>query len=94
MIEYLYNKTSDNKDNYKVKVGCPNCEDVSVIEVIKAMKVDEWLKDKKTPCKVCGCIDTLQSWRQFLAGRAMLSQLVELASKEEGVDGKKLDHYG
>jgi len=95
MIEYLYhNKDKIDPESYFAKVGCHNCEDITVIQIKKGKKVDEWLKEEKALCKICGCGEVLQSWRQFLAGRAMLTQLMELANKEEDIEGKKLGHYG
>lgn len=95
MIEYIYhNKEKIDPESYHAKVGCVNCEDITVINVKRGKQVDEWIKEEKFKCQICGCLETVQSWRPFLAGRAMLAQMMEMAKREEELEGKKLGHYG
>jgi len=79
---------------YEVKVGCTNCDSVEVLGVKKGKLVDEWIKIQKIKCHNCNCVETLQSWKQYMAGRAMLSQIIELSKKEEDVESKRFGHIG
>lgn len=79
---------------YEAKIGCMNCDAVRIIGIKKGSPVDEWLKTQKVKCHNCECIETLQSWKQYLAGRAMLSQLIKMSEKEEDIESKRFGHIG
>jgi len=93
MVEYLYQVENTDPKFYLAKIGCPNCEDIHVIKVEKGKYVGQWIKEQKLKCQLCQCIDTVQTWRHFLAERSMLSQMMEVAKKEEDVEGKKFGYY-
>lgn len=80
---------------YDAKVGCINCDSVEVLGIKKGSLVDEWIKTQKVKCHNCQCLETLQSWKQYMAGRAMLSQIIELSKKEEDVEARnRFGHFG
>lgn len=93
MVEYLYQGENKDPKVYLAKIGCPNCEDIRVIKVEKGKYVGQWIKEHKLKCNLCQCVDTVQTWRHFLAERAMLAQMMEVAKNEENVEGKKADYY-
>ena len=92
--EYIGDNKKVDPKKYETKVGCANCDYVYLIQVEKGLEVDKFIKDTKYKCERCECIETLQSWRQYLAGRAMLRQLMDFSQKDEDIESKKLDHYG
>ena len=77
---------------YEAKVGCINCDSIKIIGIKKGSLVDEWLKTQKVKCHNCECLETLQSWKQYMAGRAMLSQIIELSKKEEDIESRRFGH--
>lgn len=79
---------------YEAKVGCMNCDSVEILGVKKGSLVDAWVKSEKIKCQNCQCLETLQSWKQYLAGRAMITQIIKMSEKEEDVEGKRLGHIG
>ena len=79
---------------YEGKVGCFNCDHIYIIEVKKGKQVDDFLKDSKLKCIKCECLETLQPWKQYLAGRAMMAQIMELSKREEDIESRKVSHFG
>jgi len=94
-LEFLGEREIPKADHYEAKVGCFNCDHVCMIQVKKGLEIDKFIKDTKYKCRRCECIETLQSWKQYLAGRALVSQIMELSQKEEDIESKKgMSHIG
>ncbi len=94
MTEFLYddNKPIDSK-NYRVKLGCINCEAVRLMDIIKGKPIDVFLSKEKIKCPKCECLETLVSYNTFKAQKAMINQIVQMAKQEEEMEGKNLGHY-
>ena len=91
----LNHEKNTNPLLYEAKVGCMNCDSVEVLGIKKGKQVDDWIKTEKVKCTNCQCLETLQSWKQYLAGRAMITQILKMSEKEEDVEGKgRFGHFG
>jgi len=90
----LNHEKNTNPTLYDARVGCTNCDAVKIIGVKKGNLVDAWIKTEKIKCHNCECLETLQSWKQYLAGRAMLSQIIKMSEKEEDIELKRFGHIG
>lgn len=94
MTEFLYddNKPIDPK-NYRVKLGCINCEEIRLMDIIKGKAIDVFLSKEKIKCPQCECLETLVSYNTFKAQKAMMNQIMQMAKQEEEMEGKNLGHY-
>jgi len=92
--EYLYdsNKPIDSK-NYRVKVGCINCDTVKLLDILKGKPVDIFVVEEKVKCPVCECIETVVSYNAYRAQKAMMSQIMNMAKQEADMEGKGHGHY-
>jgi len=80
--------------SYKAKVGCFNCDHMQIINVKLGIPVDKFCVDGKLKCDKCQCIETIQSWTQYKAGKAMMNQIMQMAKAEEEISSKGHKHYG
>lgn len=94
MTEYLYddNKPIDPK-NYRVKLGCINCEAIRLMDIIKGKPIDVFLTKEKVKCPVCECLETLVSYNTFQAQKAMMNQIMNMAKQESDMEARGHEYY-
>jgi len=94
MIEYLrdYNKPLDPK-NYRVKVGCINCDTIELLDILKGKPIDIFVVEEKVKCPVCECIETMISYNAYKAQKAMLNQIMSMAKQDAELEGRTHGHY-
>lgn len=95
MIEYIddCNKPLDTK-NYRVKVGCINCDSVGLTDILKGKPIEIFVVEQKIKCPICECIETLIPYNAYKAQKAMMNQIMNMAKHEAGEEGKDHGHYG
>ncbi len=95
MIEYIrdYNEPLDPK-NYRVKVGCINCDAVSLMDILKGKHIDIFIVDQKIKCPECECTETIIPYNAWKAQRAMMTQIMNMAKHEVEGEEKAHGHYG
>lgn len=94
MIEYIreYSKPLDPK-NYRVKVGCINCDTIELLDILKGKPIDIFVVEEKVKCPVCECIETMISYNAYKAQKAMLNQIVNMAKQDAELEGRTHGHY-
>ncbi len=90
----MWRKKKIPPTNYRAKVGCFNCDNIEIINVKLGIPVDKFCFDEKLKCGKCQCVETIQSWTQYKAGKAMMNQIMQMAKSEEDAQGKGQRHYG
>jgi len=79
--------------NYRVKVGCINCDAVKLLDILKGKPIDVFVVEKQIKCPVCECLESIVSYNTYKTQKAMLSQIVNMARHEEEMEGKSHGHY-
>jgi len=94
MIEYIddCNKPIDAK-NYRVKVGCINCDTIKLLDILKGKPIDIFVFEEKVKCPICECLETIVSYNAYRAQKAMMSQIMNMAKQEAETEGKSHGHY-
>lgn len=94
MIEYIndHSKPLDPK-NYRVKVGCINCDAIELLDILKGKPIDIFVIEKKVKCSICECLESIVSYNTYKAQKAMLSQIVNMAKQEADIEGRNHGHY-
>jgi len=94
MIEFLrdFKKPLDPK-NYRVKVGCINCDAIELLDILKGKPIDLFVVEEKVKCPECECIETIVSYNAYKAQKAMMNQIMSMAKQEADMEGKAHGHY-
>ena len=94
MTEFIddCNEPLDPK-NYRVKVGCINCDTIKLKDILKGKPIDIFIVEQKIKCPVCECIETLIPYNAYKAQKAMLNQIMNMAKQEAEEEGKGHVHY-
>ncbi len=79
--------------NYRVKVGCINCDAIKFMDILKGKVVDIFVVEEKVKCPVCECMETIVSYNAYRAQKAMMSQIMSMAKQEAEMEGKAHGHY-
>lgn len=79
--------------NYRVKVGCINCDAIKFMDILKGKVVDMFVVEEKVKCPECECIETIVSYNAYRAQKAMMSQIMSMAKQEADMEGKAHGHY-
>jgi hypothetical protein len=96
MIEYIDDCNEPlNTKNYRVKVGCINCDSVGLTDILKGKPIDIFIVEEKIKCPVCECIESLIPYNAWKAQKAMMNQIMNMAKHEAEAEesGKGHGHY-